>query len=121
MSTAPPTISPEDLKHILDHLSVEPGEECPSCHRKVPVKKPDDKTGPRRSVIHVNEPKGQEGTLEDLMIQVVDKYKEQWPREYADMRAGIGLDVVGALNWRFHVLHFALYAVLMVPGLEPTE
>lgn len=121
MSTAPPVISPEDLKHILEHLSVEPGEECPSCHRKVPTKKKDDKPGARRSVVHIHEPKGEEGTLESLMIQVIDKYQEAWPREFADARDGIGLDVVGATSWKYFVVHFALYAILMVPGLEPTE
>jgi hypothetical protein len=111
----------ELLAHLDEHLNLEPGQECPGCHRVVPKKKSDDQPGPVRNVVSVHEPKGEGGTLEALMVQVVDKYREQWPLDYASMRDGIGLEVVGGRSWKYHVLHFALYAVLMVPGLEPTE
>lgn len=120
-STDSPVLTKEDIEHWLAHLELEPGEECPGCHRKLPNKKSDDRAGPTRSVVHVHEPGGEAGTLELLMIAVVDKYKDQWPREYAAMRDGIGLEVVGGRSWKYHVLHFALYAVLNVPGLEPSE
>lgn len=113
---------PEDLKRVMDLLPPpKPGEECYGCHRKVPQKAADAKPGPRRSVVSIHEPHGEEGTLEALMIDVVDKYKEQWPRDHAAMRAGVGLEVVGGRSWRYYATHFCLYAVLTVPGLEPTE
>lgn len=72
-------------------------------------------------MVQIHEPKGEEGTIENLMIAVVDKYRDAWPRDHAAMRRQVGLEVVGGRSWKYYVTHFALYAVLMVPGLEPTE
>lgn len=112
-----------DLKKAIASIPPpKPGEECFSCHRKVPQVRSDAPTGPKTtSVVSIREPVGEEGTLNSLAIGVVDKFQEQWPRDHAAMRAGIGLELVGGRNWTFHVHHFALYAVLMVPGLEPSE
>jgi hypothetical protein len=114
-------LTEQDLRHALDHLTLEPGEECPACHRKVPKEKSDALPGPTRSVVSIHEPKGYEGTLEPLMVAVVDKFREQFPRDYEAMKASLGLELVGGRSWKFFVVHFALYAVLMVPGLEPTS
>lgn len=110
-----------DLAEIMKVLPpLKPGDECYGCHRKVPKIKSDAPTGPRsRSVVSINEPVGEEGTLQNLMIAVVDKYQEQWPMDYAAMRNGIGLELVGGRNWKFQVVSFSLIATLQVPGLEP--
>lgn len=114
-------VKPEDLQHWLDHLNQEPGSECVACHRPIPKKKSDDKPGPRRSVVSIHEPAGEEGTLEPLMIAVVDKYRDQWPHDAKAMERQIGVEVVGGRSWKYYVTHFSLYAVLMVPGLAPVE
>jgi hypothetical protein len=56
-----------------------------------------------------------------MLVDLVDKYKEQWPLEFASMRQQVGLQIVGGRSWKYHALHFATYACLMVPGLAPTE
>lgn len=111
-----------ELKRIMEILPAPgEGEDCYACHRPVPRQKKDDQPGPRRSVVSIHEPAGEEGTLESLMVAVVDKYQEQWPRDHAAMRNQVGLEIVGGRSWKFFVTHFALYATLTVPGLEPTE
>lgn len=104
-----------------DHINLRPGQPCPACHRPIPKIRADSLTGPRRQVLSIAIPAGEEGTLDELLIAVVDKYREQWPREYAAMRNNIGLEQVGGRAWKYHVIHFALYATLMVPGLDPAE
>lgn len=116
-----PILDKQMVEEWLQHLEQHPGDECVACHRPIPKKRSDEKTGSARSVVSIHEPAGEEGTLESLMIAVVDKYKEQWPRDHAAMREGIGLEAVGGRSWKYFVVHFALYAVLSVPGLEPTE
>lgn len=114
-------VTPEDIKHLLDHLEQEPGSECVACHRPIPKKRSDARTGTRRSVVSIHEPQGLEGTLDPLMVAVVDKYREQFPLDHAAMERTLGLEVIGGRSWKYYVMHFALYAVLMVPGLEPSE
>lgn len=99
----------------------EPGCACPTCGRVVPKAKSDDKAGPKRTRIAISVPPEEAGVLDELMVQVCERYQEAWPREFANMRAGLGLEVVGGKRWQYHVLHFALTATLMVPGLEPVE
>lgn len=100
---------------------VGPGLECPACHRTVPKEKADAPTSPARQRVTFTVPPGEEGLIEQLEILVVEKYGEQWPSDLRAMRDGVGLDVIGSSNWRYRVHHFALYATLNVPGLEPTE
>lgn len=99
----------------------EPGEECPSCERKMPALKSDDQHGPRREIVALHVPKGEEGVLENLLIALVDKHKEEWPRDYASMRNGVGLELVGGRSWKYYAVHFSVYAALTVPGLAPVE
>ena len=106
---------------VVEEHSFGPGDDCPACHRKVPQERADAATGARRQRVSFTVPTGEEGLIEQLEIAVVEKYQEQWPEDHAAMRDGVGLVVIGASNWRFRVHHFALYATLMVPGLEPTE
>lgn len=115
----PELLDSRAIERLLSHFEQHPGDECVACHRIIPKKKGDDRIGSQRSVVSIHEPSGLEGTLEQLMIANVSKYREQWPLEFATMRNGIGLEVVGGRSWKFHVAHFALYATLMVPGLEP--
>lgn len=97
------------------------GEECPGCERKIPALKKDDQHGPRREVVQLSVPKGEEGVLENLLIALVDKHKEAWPRDFAAMRNGLGLELVGGRSWKYYAVHFAVYAALTVPGLAPVE
>lgn len=119
-NTAQPVLH-DEIMHALQHLAQKPGDECVACHRPIPKVRSDEQPGARRSVVSIHEPRGEEGTLDALMIAVIDKYREQFPLDAAAMDATIGLEVVGGRSWRYYVTHFALYAVLMVPGLEPTE
>lgn len=98
-----------------------PGEECFGCHRTVPKLKSDDNVGSRREVLSLSIPKGEEGVLESMLIALVDKHREQWPRDHAEMRQGLGLEVVGGRSWKYYAVSFAVYAALTVPGLEPVE
>lgn len=113
--------NPEDLRRVLEQIpKPEPGEDCFGCGRPVPKKKSDDPTGRKRDVLSIHIPDGMP-PLEPMLIDLVDKYREQWPRDHAAMRQEIGLEVVGGRSWKYHAVHFATYACLMVPGLEPTE
>lgn len=102
---------------LLPQLNV--GDTCYACERPVPKKRSDDARNPSRSVVSISEPRGSEGTIEALAVAVVDKYQKAWPREFAAMRAGLGLEVVGGRAWKFYVIEFALQAMLQIPGLEP--
>jgi hypothetical protein len=86
--------TPADLKRMLDELKPSPGEECQVCERVYPKLKSDDATGPSRSVLSVSIPKGFP-PLDPLLVDLVDKYKEQWPLDHAAMRQQVGLQVVG--------------------------
>jgi hypothetical protein len=101
--------------------SPEPGEECGVCERPYPKVKSDAQQGARREIIQLHVPKGEEGVLENLLISLVDKHKEAWPRDFAAMRAGVGLEVVGGRSWKYYAVHFSVYAALTVPGLAPVE
>jgi hypothetical protein len=96
-------------------------ERCPTCNRVIPQEKSDSPTGKKRDRITITVPIGEEGVLDELMIQVVEKYAEAWPDDARAARDNVGLELVGEGSWRFRVLHFALYAVLQVPGLAPVE
>lgn len=110
-----------DLRSLVDELPApEPGEECYACHRPVPKVKKDDRTGPIRSTVTIREPRGEEGVLDDLMIQVVDKYQDEWPRDHAAMRAGLGLEVVGGRAWKYYVVQWCLYMALTL-DVKPSE
>ncbi len=114
--------NPGELRELIRNLPPpQPGDECERCHRPVPKVRSDAQAGPRRETISISVPKGEEGVLEGLWIDVIDKYREQWPREYAAMRADVGLELVGGRSWKYHTAHFCAYAVLMVPGLAPVE
>lgn len=103
----------------VHEYALEPGVECPGCQRTIPKVKADSMTGPGRARFVAAIPAGQEDVLDDLLVQIVTKYQEQWPLDYAAMRNGVGLEVVGGRAWKWYALHFAAYAVLMAPGLEP--
>jgi len=106
---------------MSEHEHPSPGEECPTCGRTMPKEKSDAERGPRRQRVSFSVPYGEEGIVEELEIAVVERHAEAWPADAAAARDGVGLEVVGSSNWRYRVHHFALYAVLNVPGLEPSE
>lgn len=51
----------------------------------------------------IYEPHGEEGELDDLLEQMVEKYKSVWPDELSE---------VGSRHWRYKALHFALYSLV---------
>lgn len=97
-----------------------PGEECFGCHRTVPKLKSDDNVGSRREVLSLSIPKGEEGVLESMLIALVDKHREAWPRDHAEMRQGLGLEVVGGRSWKYYCIHWAVYAALTL-DIVPSE
>lgn len=102
------------------HDELKPGTDCPTCGRKVPKVQADAPHGSRREVMSLAVPKGEEGVLEGMLIQLVDKYREAWPRDYAAMRDSVGLEVVGGRSWKYFCLHWAVYACLTL-DIEPRE
>lgn len=109
----------DEAGDIHEHTLV-PGEECPACSRLVAKEKIDAPAGKVRDRISVTAPIGEEGVLDDLMIQVVEKYSEAWPEDARSAREGVGLVTVGQRSWRYRVLHFALYAALTL-DIAPNE
>lgn len=104
-----------------EHVHLKPGDDCPECGRKIPKKRADSERGPARARLNVRVPLGEEGVIEQLAIQMVEKYQEAWPMDYAAARDGMGLEVVGSSGWLYRAIVFALYATLMVPELAPVE
>lgn len=118
--TAGATVRLVDEAGAVHEHTLIPGEECPACTRLVPKEKIDSASGPVRDRISVAVPKGEEGVLDDLMIQVVEKYREAWPEDARSARDGVGLVLVGEKSWKFRVLHYALYAALTL-DITPNE
>lgn len=83
---------------------------CEGCNRPVPEVKSTEPVA-RRTRITITEPAGEEGVLEDLLIQLVEKYRAVWPDELAP---------VGADHWKYRAVHFAAYAALTA-DLVPRE
>lgn len=54
----------------------------------------------------IYEPVGEEGELEDLLTQLVERYQQIWPDELSE---------VGSRHWRYKALHFGLYSLLTAP------
>jgi hypothetical protein len=109
------------IVQIKFHTHPVPGKPCDFCARTFPKVRADAPHGSARDILQVSVPKGHEGVIDQMLIELVDKYQQQWPREYAAMRNEVGLEVVGGRSWKYHALHFATYAALTVPGLEPVE
>lgn len=79
---------------------------CTNCRRPVPKVKPDAPVGPKRSKVTITEPLGEEGTFDELLIQVVDRVKADWPDQ---------LGPVGSEFWRYKALHWLMFAFLNAP------
>lgn len=87
-------------------MEVPPGEECPTCNRKMPHvhnKEP----GPKQARFTVLEPPGEGGTLDELLVQLVERYQEVWPED---------LGRLGDKGWRYRALHFGLYTLVTAPA-----
>jgi hypothetical protein len=84
---------------------------CINCKRPLPKEKPDGPVGPKRERMVLSVPPGEEGVLEDLLIQLVDKYKAVWPDQLGE---------VGDDFWRYKAVHFAAYSALTT-DLVPAE
>jgi len=82
-------------------------EKCESCGRVLPKAKPEDDPGPKRKIFSVSVPRGEEGILEELCEQVVEKYKAG---------AGEHLLPVGEKMWKYYAVHYALYQAAVAPG-----
>jgi hypothetical protein len=57
----------------------------------------------------VSIPPGEEGVLEDLLIQFVERFKPRW--------AGQGQDIpeIGQRHWKYIALSHGLYALVTAP------
>ncbi len=85
--------------------NLQPGDVCPTCTRKVPHVH-DKEPGPKQSRFTVLEPPGEAGTLDELMVQLVERYQEVWPED---------LGRLGDKGWRYRALHFGLYTLVTAP------
>lgn len=110
----------DDTGAVHEHAMV-PGGVCPACSRLVPREPADAATRHAREIMSVSTPRGEEGVLDGMLMQLVEKYADAWPEDARAARANVGLALVGERSWRYRALHFAVYAALNVPGLEPTE
>lgn len=85
----------------MDTSQVLPGQECPACHRKVP-KVHDKPPTKRQTRFSVAEPVGEEGLLDEMLVQWQEAVQARWPEEVGEL---------GAAGWRYRALHFGLYAL----------
>lgn len=109
----------DDDGEVHEH-EVAPGEDCPGCGRTVPKLKSDEVAGPQGERWTISVPPGEEGNLELMLIDLVNKYKDAWPLQYRAMRDSVGLEVVGGRRWKYYGLHFAVYAALTL-NIQPNE
>lgn len=86
-------------------------EKCEKCGRPLPSEKPADPNAPRRKIFSVSVPAEEMGVLDDMCEQLVAKYQERWPDE---------LRTVGAKQWKYRAVHFAIWAALEA-DLVPSE
>lgn len=76
-------------------------EKCPACGRKLPHEH-EGPVPPRRERITISVPKGEEGVVDELLIQLVERYKDAW----GDMPG------VGERHWKYVAIHHALYSLV---------
>ena len=77
-------------------MELQPGDECPECHRKIPHVH-DKEPGPKQNRFTVLEPPGEGGTLDDLLVQLVERYQQVWPEDVGQL---------GEKGWRYRSLLF---------------
>ena len=92
-------------------------ERCPTCDR--PLKTHDGPSGPPRKRLTISIPPGEEGVLEDLLIQFVERFKPKWEGDEP-------MPNVGDRHWKYIALHHGLYALVTAPDeladrLMPSE
>lgn len=93
-------------------MTVTPGDVCPTCDRKVPHTH-DKPPGPKRTRFSVAVPPGEEGILDELLVQLVEKMKGRWPDG--------GTMELGDQGWRYRAVHYAITMVVMDDRLLPSE
>lgn len=89
----------------MSEIEVVPGAECPACHRKVPVVHDKPPTA-RQTRLSVAVPVGEEGVLDELLVQWTERVQEVWPEDLGEL---------GDKGWRYRALHYALYALATCP------
>lgn len=83
---------------------------CATCHQPIKARaesKPT--TRAKRSRVVILEPLGEEGTLEDLLFQLGERWSPMWPTL-----------APGTPGWKYRVSHAALYEVLR-SGVMPID
>lgn len=81
-------------------------ERCPTCDR--PISTHEGPSGPPRKRLTISIPPGEEGVLEDLMIQFVEKFRPAWEMDEP-------MPNVGERHWKYISLHYALYSLVTAP------
>lgn len=86
-------------------------ERCPTCNRPIPAEKEthEGPTGPPRKRMNIAIPPGEEGVLEDLLIQFVERFKPRWAGQEDDMPE------IGQRHWKYIALHHGLYSLVTAP------
>jgi len=85
--------------------------ECPSCGQKIKeTATTDESTRPKRAKLVISVPLGEEGVLDDLLIQFVERFKPMWDAPLEG--SGSELPQVGDRHWKYMALHHGLYALL---------
>jgi len=82
-------------------------ERCPTCNQKIKHEH-EGETGPARKRLTVSIPPGEEGVLEDLLIQFVERFKPRWEGDEP-------MPGVGERHWKYIGLHHALYSLVTAP------
>lgn len=83
-------------------------EVCPSCNRPLPKERSDSPS--RRKRFSVAVPEGEEGVLDELLIEIVERYESAVP-EFKE---------IGTPGWKYPPLAWALYHVVTL-DLKPSE
>ena len=79
-------------------------ERCPTCNR--PLKTHEGPTGQPRKRLSIAIPPGEEGVLDDLLIQFVERFKPRWAG------ADEPMPEIGERHWKYIALHHGLYTLV---------
>ena len=82
-------------------------EQCPSCGQTIKEPHEGPTRKPRKKFV-VSIPEGEEGVIDDLMIQFVERFQPKWEGEHEMLP-------VGARHWKYMALHHLLYAAVTAP------
>lgn len=83
-------------------------ERCPTCNQKIKHEHEGPSRAPRQKFT-ISIPPGEEGVLDDLFIQFVERLQPVWDGD------GHGAISVGSRTWKYRGANAGLYALVTAP------